>query len=388
MKRRWIVSLLITTAAAIMLLSGICAQGQVRGKKMSVKKESFGRMNDGRAVGLYILTNAHGAEAQITNYGGIIVSLKAPDRDGKLDDIVLGYDNLDSYVKNNSPHFGALIGRYGNRIARGRFKLDGVEYKLAVNNGVNHLHGGIKGFDSVLWTAKPIETKSGAALELTYTSRDGEEGYPGKLTTRVIYTLTNSNELKIDYSATTDKDTIVNLTNHAYFNLAGQGHGDILSHQLMINADRFTPVDDGLIPTGELRNVKGTPFDFTSMTAIGARINDADEQLKFGNGYDHNWVVNGQAGRLRRAAKVYEATTGRVMEVWSTEPGVQFYTGNFLDGTITGKGGKVYNQRYALCLETQHYPDSPNQPDFPSTVLKKGARYQTTTIYKFSTQKK
>lgn len=350
----------------------------------SVKKEEFGKA-DGQSVALYTLTNRNGAEARITTYGGIVVSLKVPDRNGKMDDIVLGYDTLDDYLKGNSAYFGALIGRYGNRIGKGRFTLDGVDYKLAVNNGENHLHGGIKGFDKVVWTATTPPTKDGAALTLTYLSRDGEEGYPGNLTVTVIYTLTDNNELKIEYSATTDKDTVVNLTHHSYFNLAGQGHGDILNHQLMINADRFTPVDSGLIPTGELRAVKGTPFDFSQPAAIGSRINGADEQLKLGKGYDHNFVLNGKMGTLRQAAKVYEQTSGRVMEVWTTEPGLQFYTGNFLDGK-PGKGGKPYEFRNGFCLETQHYPDSPNKPDFPTTVLKKGSKYQTTTIYKFTTR--
>ena len=386
MNSRKVISLL-TLCAVITLLCGIKGEGQVRMKKAGVKKESFGKA-DGRNVDLYTLTNAQGVEARITNYGGIVVSLKVPDRDGKLDDIVLGYDNLDGYLKNNSPYFGALIGRYGNRIAKGRFTLNGAEYKLATNNGENHLHGGIKGYDKVVWNAKPLQSKDGAALELTYLSRDGEEGYPGNLSARVIYTLTNNNELKIEYFATTDKDTVVNLTHHSYFNLAGQGTGDILNHQLTINADRFTPIDEGLIPNGELRSVKGTPFDFTQGTAIGARINQDDEQLKFGKGYDHNWVLNGQMGQLRQVARVLETTTGRTMEVWTTEPGLQFYSGNFLDGTITGKGGKVYNLRYGFCLETQHFPDSPNKPSFPSTVLKKGGRYQTTTFYRFAAQKR
>ncbi|PYS46045.1 MAG: galactose-1-epimerase [Acidobacteria bacterium] len=376
---------LIALLAVIALSSGL--QVKAQGGRVGVKKESFGKA-DGRDVFLYTLTNARGAEARITNYGGILVSLKMPDRKGKFDDIVLGYDNLDGYLKNNGPYMGALIGRYGNRIAKGRFTLNGVEYKLATNNGENHLHGGIKGFDKVVWDTKPLRTKAGEALELTYLSRDGEEGYPGNLTARVTYTLTNNNELKIDYSATTDKDTIVNLTHHSYFNLAGQGSGDILNHQLMIAATRFTPIDAGSIPTGELRSVNGTPFDFTRPTAIGAHINDADEQLKNGSGYDHNFVLNGQMGVLRLAAKAYEATTGREMEVWTTEPGLQFYSGNFLDGTITGKEGKVYNKRYGFCLETQHFPDSPNKPQFPSTVLRKGSRYHTTTIYRFTTQKR
>ena len=373
-----ILSLLIL-GGTLMLL---CGSG---GKNVSsVKKEEFGKA-DGQSVALYTLTNRNGAEARITTYGGIVVSLKVPDRTGKIEDIVLGYDTLDDYLKGNSAYFGALIGRYGNRIGKGRFTLEGVEYKLAVNNGENHLHGGIKGFDKVVWNATSPKVKDGASLTLTYLSRGGEEGYPGNLAVTVTYTLTDDNELKIDYSATTDKDTVVNLTHHSYFNLAGQGHGNILNHQLVINADRFTPVDSGLIPTGELRAVKGTPFDFSQPAAIGARINDPDEQLKFGKGYDHNFVLSGKMGTLRQAAKVFEQTTGRVMEVWTTEPGLQFYTGNFLDGK-PGKGGQAYEFRYGFCLETQHYPDSPNKPAFPTTVLKRGAKYQTTTIYKFSTK--
>jgi aldose 1-epimerase len=368
--------------AAVMFTGGFGEKG-----KASLKKESFGKTTDGQEVELYTLSNANGVETEIATYGGIVVSIKVPDRNGKYDDVALGFDNLDGYLKGH-PFFGALVGRYGNRIGKAKFTLNGKEYKLAVNNGENTLHGGAKGFDKVVWKAKPVTVKEGVALELTYLSKDGEEGYPGNLSVKVIYTLTNSDELKIDYTATTDQDTVVNLTNHTYFNLAGQGNGDILGHQIQINADRFTPVDTGLIPTGELRSVKSTPFDFTQLTAIGARVNQDEEQLKLGKGYDHNFVINGKAGTLRLAAKVVEPTTGRVMEVLTTEPGVQFYIGNFLDGSLKGKEGKVYNARYGFCLETQHFPDSPNKPDFPTTVLKKGGRYQTTTVYKFSTDKK
>lgn len=355
------------------------------GAKMGIEKQPFGKTEDGTAVDLYTLTNINGVEAKITNYGGTVVSLKVPDRNGKLGDIVLGYDNLEGYLKNN-PYFGSIIGRYGNRIAKGKFTLNGVEYTLAQNNGENHLHGGIKGFDKVVWNAREVLGENKVGLELTYLSKDGEEGYPGNLSVTVTYTLNNNNELKIDYAATTDKDTVVNLTHHSYFNLAGAGEGDILDHELMINADKFTPVDSGLIPTGELRSVKGTPMDFTQPIAIGARINQRDEQLTLGNGYDHNWVLNITEGYLTLVARVYEPKTGRVMEVFTTEPGMQFYTGNFLDGSITGKDGKVYHQRYGFCLETQHFPDSPNKPEFPSTVLKPGEKYMTTTIYKFSTK--
>jgi aldose 1-epimerase len=331
-------------------------------------------------VTVYALRNAHGVEAQITNYGGILVSLKVPDRAGKFDDVVLGFNTPQDYVNRNDPYLGAIIGRYGNRIAKGRFTLNGVEYKLAVNNGENHLHGGIKGFDKVVWTGKQIRTKAGPAVVLTYLSKDGEEGYPGNLRVRVIYTLTNNDELRIDYSATTDKDTVLNLTHHSYFNLRGEGTGDILDHQLMIDADQFVPTDAGSIPTGELRNVVGTPFDFLTSTPIGARINQDDEQLKFGNGYDHTFVIKGQPGKLRHAATVYEPVTGRTMEVLTTEPGMQFYTGNFLDG-------KPHPRRSGFCLETQHYPDSPNHPSFPTTTLKKGANYRSTTIYRFGQRK-
>lgn len=377
LKNRILISLLL---ASITLAVSTATKGQT-----NVKKESFGKTAAGQSVDIYTLTNRNGVEAKITNYGGIVTELKVPDRKGQLDDVVLGFDNLNAYMRKH-PHFGALIGRYGNRIAKGRFTLNGVEYKLAINNGENHLHGGLIGYDNVVWTARPIKVRNLPALELTYLSKDGEEGYPGNLSIRVVYTLTNANDLKIDYFATTDKDTVVNLTNHSYFNLAGEGNGDILKHQLLIKANRFTPTDAGSIPTGELRSVRGTPFDFLRAVEIGARINQDYEQLKFGKGYDHNYVLNGKIGTLRQVASVYEPGSGRVMEVWTTEPGMQLYTGNFLDGSLTGKRGGNYGHRSAFCLETQHYPDSPNQPKFPSTVLKKGARYRTTTIYKFSTR--
>ena len=346
-----------------------------------IKKQAFGMTASREAVELYTLTNAKGMEARIMTYGGAVVSLKVPDRNGKLGDVVLGYETLDGYLKNN-PYFGAIIGRYGNRIGKARFSLDGKEYTLGKNNGENTLHGGLKGFDKVVWKGKEVKSRDGGGLELTYLSKDGEEGFPGNLSVTVSYTLTNQNELKIEYNATTDKTTVVNLTNHSYFNLAGEG--SILQHELMINAGRFTPVDAGLIPTGELRSVKGTPMDFTQFAGIGTRIDQQDEQLTFGRGYDHNWVLNNATDKLAVAAKAYEPVSGRVMEVLTTEPGIQFYSGNFLDGTITGKGGQVYKQRYGFCLETQHFPDSPNKPGFPSTVLKPGRRYETTTIYRFS----
>lgn len=349
--------------------------------KATVKKDAFGKTAQGEPVEIYTLTNSNGLEARITNYGGILVSLKVPDRTGKMDDIVLGFDSLDGYLKPH-PFFGALVGRYGNRIAKGRFTLNNKEYKLAVNNGENSLHGGLKGFDKVVWKSRPLTTKEGVGVELNYLSKDGEEGYPGNLSVKVTYTLTNKDELRIDYQATTDADTVTNLTHHSYFNLAGQGSGTILNHEMKINADRFTPTDAGLIPTGELRLVKGTPLDFTTPVKIGARINQDYEQLKLGKGYDHNFVLNDQ-----NAARVYEETSGRVMEVITTQPGVQFYTGNFLDGTVIGKGGKSYPQRSGFCLETQHFPDSPNRPNFPTTTLKKGETLRTSTTYRFSVQK-
>ncbi|MBI1879877.1 MAG: galactose mutarotase [Chloroflexi bacterium] len=332
---------------------------------------------------IYTLTNKTGAGAKITDYGGIVLSLDAPDRSGALGDVVLGFDTLEEYLRGN-PYFGALIGRYGNRIANGKFSLKGIEYTLAQNHAPNSLHGGLKGFDKVFWDARPIDSSDGSALELTYLSPDGEEGYPGTLLVKVIYTFTPDNALRIDYSATSDKDTVVNLTHHSFFNLAGKG--DILDHVLTLNADKFTPVDKTLIPTGELRPVAGTPFDFNQPTAIGLRIDQADEQLKFALGYDHNWVLNNNDGSLALAAHVFEPSSGRVMEVYTTEPGLQFYSGNFFDGSVTGKGGQIYEQRTGFCLETQHFPDSPNHPHFPSTVLKAGQIYTSTTIYKFSVE--
>ena len=371
---------------ALLLLLVSVAVASAQGA--DILKESFGKTAEGESVDIYTLKNRRGMQVKITNYGGIVVSLTAPDRNRKFADVVLGYNDLDSYLKPPFPYFGSIIGRYGNRIAKGRFTLDGVEYKLATNNGENHLHGGLKGFDKMVWTVKRVgTTPTGPALFLTYLSKDGEEGYPGNLRVDVVYTLTHNNELKIDYTASTDKDTVTNLTHHSYFNLAGEGNGDILNHRLVLKADRFVPTDAGAIPTGELRSVAGTPFDFRTANTIGARINQDEEQITIGKGYDHTWVVNGRAGVLRQAASVYEPTTGRVMEVWTTEPGVQFYTGNYLDGTITGKAGKPYPRRSGFCLETQHYPDSPNQPKFPTTTLKKGATYKSTTVYRFSARR-
>jgi len=365
------------------LVGALMPAGAAVTERDSIKKEAFGKA-EGRSVDLYTLTNRNGAEAKIATYGATLVSLRVPDRNGRVDDVVLGFDDIDGYLKGTA-FFGATVGRYANRIAKGHFSLNGVEYQLAINNEPNHLHGGVRGFDKVIWSAKPLNLKNGVGLALSYLSHDGEEGYPGSLSVSVTYTLTNNNELKISYAATTDKDTIINLTHHSYFNLAGQGNGDILNHQLMINADRFTPTDAGSIPTGELRSVQRTPFDFRKPTAIGARINQDDEQLKLGKGYDHNYVLNGPTGTMRKAAQVFESTSGRTMEVWTTEPGVQLYTGNFLDGA-KGKSGKVYQFRNGFCLETQHFPDSPNKPKFPSTVLRKGRSFRSSTIYRFSTR--
>jgi aldose 1-epimerase len=337
----------------------------------------FGKTREGAPVRIYTLTNKNGVAATITNYGGRVVSLKVPDKKGAMGDVVVGFDSLEGYL-NENPYFGALIGRYANRLGHAQFTLDGVLYKVPKNDGDNSLHGGARGFDKVVWT--PRELPDGG-LELTYLSKDGEEGYPGNCKVTVVYHLTDAHELKIEYAATTDKDTVVNLTNHSYFNL--KGDGDILGNLLTLNADRFTPVDGGLIPTGELKAVAGTPFDFRKSTAIGARIEQDDEQLKLGKGYDHNWVLDKKGGELSLAARVEEPSTGRVMEVWTTQPGIQFYTGNFLDGTIKGKGGRVIARRSALCLETQHFPDSPNKPKFPSAVLKAGAEFRSTTVYKF-----
>lgn len=348
-------------------------------------KESFGSTPEGKKADLFTLKNSNGIIVKITNYGCIVTELHVPDRDGKLADIVLGYDNLDDFIKNN-PYFGAVVGRYGNRIAKGKFTLNGKEYTLAVNNNENHLHGGLKGFDKVIWDAEAMETNDGPALKLTYLSVDGEEGYPGNLSCTVIYTLTNKNELKISYEAETDKATPINLTHHSYFNLAGHDAGDILAHEMMIDADHTTPVDAGLIPTGQIRAVKGTPLDFTKPISIGARIEQDDQQLKFGKGYDHNWVLNNKSGDFALVCSVFEPTTGRVMDVYTTEPGMQFYSGNFLDGSNIGKGGTVYNFRNGFCLETQHFPDSPNQPEFPSTILKPGQKYNHVAAYRFSTR--
>jgi len=373
-------TLCIAVGLSVGLLAGCASMSKSGG---TITEAPFGKTPDGTPVTIYTLRNQNGMEARILNYGGIVQSLRVPDKNGNFGDVVLGYDNLAGYLT-NSPYFGALIGRYGNRIAKGQFTLDGVTYHLATNNGPNALHGGIKGFDKVVWAAKLLQTPDSPALQLTYVSGDGEEGYPGILKIKAVYTVTRDKALRLDYTATTDKDTIVNLTHHSYFNLAG--HGNILGHIVYLNADKFTPVDNTLIPTGELSPVEGTPFDFRIPTAIGARIGQDDEQLKFGNGYDHNWVINHPMGELALDARVTEPTTGRMLEVWSTEPGLQFYTGNFLDGTLTGKGGWTYQFRNAFVMEPQHYPDSSNHPNFPSVVLHPGEVYHNTILYRFGVE--
>jgi aldose 1-epimerase len=350
--------------------------------KASVVRAPFGVLPSGDSVHLFTLTNGRGVELRLIDYGGLVISLKTKDRTGALADIVLGYDSLDGYLK-SSPYFGALVGRYANRIAKGRFTLDGATYTLATNNGPNALHGGLKGFDKVVWSAEPKDDSTGVGVVLRYTSKDAEEGYPGTLSVRVTYTLTDRNAFAIDYLATADKATPINLTQHSYFNLAGDGAGDVLGHVVEIDADRYTPVDTTLIPTGALEDVAGTPFDFRRGAVVGDHIGDANEQLRSAGGYDHNFVLNGNGPGLRHAARVVEPKSGRTLDVETTEPGVQFYTGNFLDGTITGKAGHVYRRRSGFCLETQHFPDSPNQPSFPSTILRPGEEYRSRTVYTF-----
>lgn len=357
------------------------------GTQSTINMKSFGQTENGTETFLYTLTNANGLKADITNYGGTVVRLIVPDRDGNMNDVVLGYNTLAEYLL-ETPYFGSIIGRVGNRIANGRFELNGKTYDLVTNNFPAdmpcHLHGGTVGYDKVVWEADPFIEDNTPGLKLHYLSRDGEEGYPGNLDVTVWYRLTNDNSLKIDYLATTDAATPVNLTNHSYFNLRGEGNGDILSHVVTLDAAHYTPVTAGLIPTGEIGPVEGTPFDFTTPHPIGERIDADYEQIKFGGGYDHNWVLDNQDGDLALAATAFEPDTGRVMEVWTTEPGVQFYCGNFLDGSLIGKSGKPYPRRSGFCLETQHYPDSVNQPNFPSTILNPGEKYQSTTLFRFS----
>ena len=349
----------------------------------TVVQEPFGTTPEGDSVDLFKFTNANGVEVRAISYGGTIISLETPDREGVTGDVVLGFDNLQAYL-DGTPYFGAIIGRYGNRIGGARFELEGATFTLAANDGPNHLHGGDRGFDKVIWQGEPFGNETGVGVVFRYTSPDGEEGFPGTLQAQVTYTLTDSDELVVDYLATTDAPTPVNLTQHSYFNLAGHGAGDILGHELVIAADEFTPVEATLIPTGEIVPVEGTPFDFRTPHAIGERIGADDEQLGYGGGYDHNWVLNGTpADGMTLAAQVHEPTSGRTMEIITTEPGIQFYSGNFLDGTLTGKEGAVYRHRTGFCLETQHYPDSPNKPAFPSTILNPGEEYRTRTVFRF-----
>lgn len=370
---------MMMTSLAVAAVAFVGCKSMNNSSPSNTAPTAFGKTPDGKSVELYTLRNSKGMEARIMTYGGIVTSLKVADKTGQFSDVVLGYDHLDGYVENN-PYFGALIGRYGNRIAQGKFTLNGRQYTLAQNNGENSLHGGVKSFDKVVWKTGKVTDRT---LELHYFSKNGEEGFPGNLNVKAVYEITEDNALRLDFTATTDAATPCNLTHHSYFNLAGKG--DVLNHVVTINADKFTPTDAGSIPTGELRRVRGTPFDFTIPTTIGARINNDYDQLTLGKGYDHNWVINQTSpGVLTKAATVSEASSGRVMEVWSTEPGTQFYTGNFLDGTITGKGGWVYQQRHGFCFEPQHFPDSPNKPNFPSCILNPGETYQNTIIYKFS----
>ncbi|HEY9509373.1 MAG TPA: aldose epimerase family protein [Verrucomicrobiae bacterium] len=386
MKTNMIEWMLVLGASACVACLVGCATHGSSANKAELSKQPFGSV-DGQPVEIYTLKNSKGAEAKIMTYGGIVQSLKMPDREGNFSDVVLGFDNVQDYVK-GSPYFGALIGRYGNRIGDAKFTLEGKTYTLAPNNNGNTLHGGLKGFDKVIWTVEKADvTSNGPELKLNYLSKDGEEGFPGNLNVTATYTLTDDNELRLEYTATTDKPTVVNLTQHSYFNLRGQGNGDILGHIVYIDADKTTPTDSELIPTGELASVDGTPFDFRKPTAIGARINDPNTVLQYGPGYDHNWVINKPLGKLGLAARVFEPTTGRVLEVLSTEPGLQFYAGNFLDGTLTGKDGKVYQRRTAFAMEPQHFPDSPNKPQFPTTELKPGQTYHNVIIYKFSVRK-
>ncbi len=380
--KNWSVPTAALLAISLMATScGTCPPTTDKGtKKMTanIQKSAFGKLADGTEVDLYTLANGKGVVAKITTYGAMVTELHTPDRAGQPGNIVLGFDNLEQYAKGH-PFFGCTVGRVANRVAKGKFTLDGKEYSLAVNNGPNSLHGGLKGFDKVVWKAETVPAKDGVAVKFTYLSRDGEEGYPGNLSVTVVYTLTEKNELRIDYTATTDKATPVNLTNHGYYNLAGSG--SILDHELMLTADRYTPTDDKLIPTGELAPVKGTPVDFTKAAAIGSRLQQLTAKP---TGYDHNFVLNDGGKSLGLAARVHDPKSGRVMEVWTTEPGIQLYTGNFLDGSVKGLGGVVYAQHHGFCLETQHFPDSVNHPNFPSTILKPGQTFKSTTTHKFS----
>ena len=377
-----------TSAAVFSALAGalMLAPAPATAMPAAITQAPFGAMPDGQIATLFTMRNARGGQVQITNYGGILNALRVPDKNGVRGDVVLGFPTLDGYLHDKAgTYFGAIAGRYANRIAKGRFTLDGKSYKLATNNAPNHLHGGVRGFDKQLWKAKSLMLKSGPALDLTLYSPAGQEGYPGNLNVRVRYTWRNDDSLRIDYRAVTDKATIINLTHHSYFNLKGAGLGTITDHQVRINANRYTPIDPTSIPFGDLAPVAGTPFDYRDFHAIGERIGDDNVQLKNGQGYDHNFVLNNQSGQLRRAATVYEATSGREMTVYTTEPGLQLYTGNFLNG-MTGKYGRKYPRRSGFCMEAQHYPDSPNHADFPSTTLRPGQTYRQTTVYQFSTR--
>ena len=362
---------------------GRSEQARQMSGQTGVNRQPFGKATDGTPVEVYTLTNRNGVEVRAMTFGAIITSIRVPDRKGAIADVVLGFDRLEGYLGDH-PYFGAVVGRYGNRIANARFTLGGRTYALAANNGPNHLHGGVRGFDKYVWTAEPIAGVQGVAF--TRTSPDGEEGYPGRLQVRVSYVLSDANELSIEYQATTDKATPVNLTQHTYFNLAGHGAGTILDHEVMINADRFTPVGESLIPTGTLAPVAGTPMDFRRPMTVGARIDADTEQIRFGGGYDHNWVLNRSGAGPELAARVVDPASGRMLEVLTTEPGVQFYTGNFLDGSVKGKGGAAYVRRSGLCLETQHFPDSPNQPSFPTTILEPGQTYRSKTVWRFGSR--
>jgi aldose 1-epimerase len=373
----------VYSLGSLLLFSLAAAAANQKGP--SIEKQAFGKLPDGTPIDAYLLTNAHGVQAKVITYGGLLTELRVPDKSGQAADVVLGFDNLEGYLKGH-PYFGSNVGRVANRIAKGKFTLDGKEYTLAINNGPNALHGGEKGFDKQVWKAEPLESKDGPTVRFTYQSKDGEEGYPGNLTATATYTLTADNGLRIDYTATTDKATPVNLAHHSYFNLGGQDAGSILDHMLWIDADKYTPTDETLIPTGELKDVKGTPLDFTQPTPIGKRI----EQLKgkgLPGGYDHNYVLNGgETKEPRVVVRVKDPKSGRVMEVLTTQPGVQLYTGNFLSGKEKGKGGAVYQQHHAFCLEAQHFPDSVNHTNFPSTILKPGETYKQTTMYRFKAE--
>lgn len=392
MKNFFIKILQLTILLTLALLSFQCSKDKPTSSKtqekvipqVTLSKSTYGKTPEGNPVDKFILKNDNGMQVEVITYGGIITSWTAPDKNGKYENIVLGYDSLEQYIQ-KTPYFGAIIGRYGNRIANGKFSIDGKEYTLETNDGPNHLHGGVQGFDKVVWMASEIKNKNGAALKLTYLSKDDEGGYPGNLTSTVIYTLTNEDALEVSYEAVTDKKTIVNLTQHAYFNLSGDFSKDILDHELMLDADTYLPVEETLIPTGEIRSVENTPFDFRQPKTIGKDINQENEQLKRGKGYDHCWVLNHQGG-MRKVSSAYHPTTGRLLEISTDEPGMQFYCGNFLDGTLPMPGGGTYAKRTGFCLETQHYPDSPNQDAFPSVLLAPGETYSSKTIFKFKTR--